>query len=241
MAVDKRIKGRVVKCALSATSMDKSVYKNLWMSPTFMVDRMTLILNRYGIDTVLSHNNFKQEREAWVAAVFLLGLGSIEGSEYWLEINTENGTPDIYAYYLEQVNGNNHRTDLPLEIVDFEDHNETISALIAQKSKKAYPPYYDLIVYARKGGAEIDYDQIFEDAHGIKIPFREIWILSTVTYENDYHLTMVYPYKFQIPFNLNGEYDKHRSQSQLATFLKRGTGTEPHFLGIKEVPLPEIS
>jgi hypothetical protein len=220
--------------------MDKSVYKDIWISPNFMVDRMTLLLEKHSIDTVLSKSQFKQEREGWVAAAFLLGLGSIEGSEYWLEINSENDTPDVYAYYLRHVDGNNHRDILPIEVVDFEEHSENITSLITQKSQKEYPPYFALVVYARKGGAEIDYDAIAENAQKIRIPFREIWILSAISYEDDYRLTMVYPFKLQIPFNLHQEYERHKNQIPLATQLKRGKGTEPTFLGIKEIPFPEI-
>lgn len=210
------------------------------MSPTFMIDRMALLLEKYSVNIILSNNEFKQEREAWVAAAFLLGLGKIEGSEYWLEINTENDTPDIYAYYLKQINGNNHRDVLPLEIVDFEEHSKTIGSLIERKSRNAYPPYFALIVYARKCGAEIDYDKIFEDAQKIKIPFREIWILSAVSYDDDYCLTLIYPAGLQITFNLYKEFEKHKNQISLATMLKRGKGVDPKPLGTKDVPLPEI-
>ncbi len=220
--------------------MKKHGYKNLWMSPNVAITRLNFLIKKYGIQTILNKSIFKHEREAWIAGVFLLGLRHADRKEYWLEIETENGTPDIYGYQLREVDGNYHRDVFNIEIVEWETHGGSIVDIIKNKSIKAYPDYFFLLIYARKGGEVIDYNKTCAEITNLRIPFLEIWVLAATSYNNDYHLTRIYRQKFQIRFNLNLAIIGNKEQTSFATFLNRGKGTEIENLGLIYVPYPEI-
>ncbi len=216
-------------------------YKGIWMSPSIAIKRLDILLERCGNDLKrILANGTKHEREAWVAGVFLLGLNEIQPSQYWLEIVVEEATPDIYGYKIDIINGNYHRGVYNIEITDFEEHSKTIEDIIKQKSFKSYPDYFQLLIYARKGGYLLDYDAIFDSINKISIPFANIFILSASSYEDDYELVQIYPLKWRLSFNLHSVIQKNINQKELATFLKRGSGTDLTNLGVLSLPLPEI-
>jgi DNA-directed RNA polymerase subunit RPC12/RpoP len=49
-------------------------YKGLWMSPSFVIQRMQKIIETHGIREAQSSRRFKQEREAWATAAWSFGL-----------------------------------------------------------------------------------------------------------------------------------------------------------------------
>lgn len=219
--------------------MEKHDYKNLWMSPNVAIVRLSSLINKYGPQKVLKKSIFKHEREAWITALFFLGLKEISGKEYWIEIETRESTPDTYGYYLENINGNYHRRIFNIEITEWEEHSGGIMEIIKNKSNKFYPDFYFLLIYARKNGEIIDYDEIHNKIIELKVPFFEIWVLANSSANNDYHLTEIYRQKFQIRFNLDSALSKNINQISFATFLKRGAGTKLTDLGTVYVPTPE--
>lgn len=215
-------------------------YKNLWMSPNVAINRLKIIIEKYGIGVAIKRNEFRHEREAWIAAVFLLGLRKFDKNEYWLEVETEQSTPDIYGYYIEKIEDKNHRWVCDIEITEREEHGGSIAELIENKSKKSYPRDFYLLIYARKSGELLDYDKIYEAVKRIKIPFSKIFILCCISDDNDYALVEVFPKKYKLEFNLDVAIEGNKDQLAFATFLKRGKGTKPVPLGEIFVPLPEI-
>lgn len=210
------------------------------MSPNAAISRLSSLLAKYGPKTVIGKSEFKHEREAWIAAVFLLGLRQFDKNEYWLEIETEESTPDVYGYYLDNVDGNNHRLVCNLEITEWEEHSKNIIEVIKNKSRKNYPSDFYLLVYARKPGESIDYDQLYEEINKSKIPFAQIWTIACFSDDNDYHLTQIHPKKLQFEFNLDAAIGDNKSQTCFATFLMRGKGTKARPLGEIFVPLPKL-
>lgn len=218
----------------------KHDYKNLWMSPNIAITRLSSLIDKYGIEKILKKSVFKHEREAWVAASFLLGLREVDKREYWIEIETQESTPDIYGYYLDVIKGNFHRRVFNIEIVEWEEHGGDILDIIRNKCKKNYPHDFFLLIYVRRGGEIIRYDDICESIKTISVPFVQIWILAPSSENNDYHLTLIFKNKFQIRFNLNEAIEKNKQQRQFATSLGRGVGTDIKDLGIVYVPFPQI-
>jgi len=220
--------------------MQEHGYKNLWMSPNVAIIRLNLLIEKYGIKTVVRNGLFRHEREAWIAASFLLGWRENNNEEYWLEIEMEEATPDIHGYTLRPLKRGFHREDYNFEIVEWEEHSKGILDVIKKKCKKCYPNYFLLLVYARKRGELIDYEKVHDEIKNNKVPFLDIWILAASSNSNDYHLTRVYRDKFQICFNLNEALKKVNNQSDYATNLGRGGGTDRKNLGVVYVPLPEL-
>lgn len=91
-------------------------YKGLWLSPSFVIHRMQKIIETHGKAEAYSGRRFKQEREAWAAAVWALGLAESQQREYWVEIETEENTPDAKVHRLDQSTGHNRVETYNLEV-----------------------------------------------------------------------------------------------------------------------------
>ena len=68
---------------------------------------MQKIIETHGTRDAESSGRFKKEREAWTPAVWALGLTQIDGREHWVEIETEDNTPDTKVHRLDQSKGHN--------------------------------------------------------------------------------------------------------------------------------------
>ncbi|OGZ66580.1 MAG: hypothetical protein A3C58_02655 [Candidatus Staskawiczbacteria bacterium RIFCSPHIGHO2_02_FULL_34_10] len=225
--------------------MIKKDYKNLWMSPNVVISRLDDLIKKYGLKTVIRKNEFRHEREGWIGGVFLLGLRELGEITYWLEIETEDSTPDVYGSFLDVIETNTGKKGVrenffSIEIVEWEEHGPSIVDLIKNKCKKHYPNNYFLLVYVRRGGKVLDYEKIVEELKGAKIPFAQIWILVPSSNDHDYHLTKIYKGLFQIAFNLNDAIKKNEKQIKFATNMGKGLATEMENLGEISVPLPEL-
>ncbi len=223
----------------------KKGYKNLWLSPNQAIDRLRILIEKYGLETVLRKSIFKHEREAWIGGVFLLGLRDADKREWWIEIETEAATPDIYGFFLDTIDvgiskKGIRRNVMNIEIVEWEPHGAGILDLIGDKCKKAYPADYSLLVYVRRGGEVLNYQVIFEELKKVKVPFLQIWILVPSSYDNDYHLSSIYDKFIQIRFNLDRAIEGNKNQIRFATNTGRGLAANPENLGEIEVLLPEI-
>jgi DNA-directed RNA polymerase subunit RPC12/RpoP len=80
-------------------------YKGVYMSPTIVITRFKSLVEKYGKNKAISDNKFKHEREAWVSAVWALGLNSVSNKEYWIEVETKDNTPDAYVIYFDTITG----------------------------------------------------------------------------------------------------------------------------------------
>ena len=125
-------------------------YSGIYMSLNFAIKRFESAVEKYGYERCLT-GYVKQEREAWIAAVWALCLREETGREYSIEIVTKDQTPDCKVIYLKKSNGDHHRIVSNLEIVEWDDHRPNMMDLVRQKCAKAYPPYFTLIVLARNG------------------------------------------------------------------------------------------
>ena len=83
---------------------------------------MTKIVQTYGLGEAEGSGRFKQEREAWTSAVWALGLSEMNPKDFWVEIVTDEQTPDTRVHYLDQSAGYNHVMTYNVEVVDWETH-----------------------------------------------------------------------------------------------------------------------
>lgn len=221
--------GKMIKATLS--------FKNIWINPAIPIIRIRKLIIKYGIEKVIHDTKLKSEREAWVTAIWALGLIEVANKQYWIEIETENATPDTYLYYLEQIDGNNHRSVASIEVTDWEEHTEDIFEIIKSKCSKFYPNYFTLLVYARNSNKAIELEKIFQNLQQSTVPFGDIWIIGALDFDN-YQLSRVFPERSVIKFNLNESLLKGKGQGDFATFLKRGTGVQFTNLGNLYLPIP---
>src|SRR4051812_23860334 len=82
-------------------------YADLLMSPEYVVKRFERIIGTYGFEGA-TQGRFKREREAWISAVWALGLReTMQPLEYWIEIETREPTPDCKVQFFDTSKGYN--------------------------------------------------------------------------------------------------------------------------------------
>jgi hypothetical protein len=150
------------RCLRCRVPMIKAMagYADLFMSPNIVIRRFETVMGKHGYLGALS-GRVKQEREAWITAVWALGLREITKKQYWIEIETRDQTPDCKVHSLDQSSGCNHILTHNVEVVECDSHRPDISDVITQKCKKAYPSYFVLLVFARNG-KEIMVDELLQ-------------------------------------------------------------------------------
>jgi hypothetical protein len=214
-------------------------YKGIWMSPNFVISRMLKIIATYGYRLAESCRCFKQEREAWTTALWALGLIESHGREYWVEIETEEATPDTKVHALDQSTGNNQIGTYDIEVVDWEEHVDDLMEIIKKKCGRAYPSYFGLLILGRNGKT-IYPDAVIEAISQIKrVTFAEIWMVGRALEDNGrVQMVRFYPHRGDIHFDIRDAMRRNEGQKDFMQPQGRGTGLEIHSLGDMYLPIP---
>lgn len=219
----------------------KDIYKNLWLSPNSAINHFELLAREYGRDNAVKDVQFKQQREAWIVAVSLLGIREISDREYWLEIVVDEETPDIYCYYLDVIDNRNHRRVLNIEVTEWEEHSGDIMEIIKKKARKAYPEYFQLLIYARKVGEKVDVKKLVREMQKINIPFNEVLILIPRSMDGDHLLIGIDTHTQEVnfvKFNFKKAMDNSKAQVEFVKSLGRGSRKGGVDLGKFFLPIP---
>jgi hypothetical protein len=213
-------------------------YKGLWLSPSFVIHRMRKIIETHGIPEANSSRRFKQEREAWTTAVWALGLTEMHKRNYWIEIETEDSTPDTKVHRLDQSSGHNKIETYNVEVVDWESHVDDVMQVIRQKCERAYPSYFWLLILGRNGKT-LDLDSTIEVVRELRVPFAEIWIIGRPEEAmQKRQMVRLYPEKWDLIFDLARALKESEKQTEIMRPGKRGTGTDAYPLGSSYLPIP---
>jgi hypothetical protein len=198
---------------------------------------MRTISETVGHERARRDGRFKKEREAWTTAWFALALSRLKSDEWWIEIETADSTPDTRLRQLDQSSGNNIIQTRNIEVVDWEENVDDIMDVIRKKCKRAYPNHYLLLVNARHGGKELNFDQVIEEMRTVRSPFLEVWIVALVG-PDDLKVVRVAPGAFPIDLKIRAELEKASKQTPFIKRGIRGTGTEIYDLGLTYLPIP---
>jgi hypothetical protein len=214
-------------------------YKGLWMSPSFVIHRMQKIVETHGTREAQSSRRFKQEREAWTTAVWALGLKQMHERDHWVEIETEDNTPDTKVHRLDQSSQHINIETYNIEVVDWEQHVDDPMQVIQQKCVRAYPPYFWLLITGRSGKV-LDPSTIIEATRGTRVPFVEIWIVGRALADrNRMQMVRLFPGRADVAFDLNHALQQTEKQAEFMRPMQRGSGTEVRSLGDLYLPIPE--
>jgi len=226
------------KCMTCDVSMvqETTSYKGLWMSPHFVLARMKLLIEKYGYQDATANGRFKKEREAWTSAMYALGLSEMQNRQWWVEIETEEQTPDTKVHYMDQSSGRNCIQTQSLEVVDWEEHVDDAVTVIKQKCQRAYPAYFCLLVLARNG-RNLDVEMLIREVLSERVPFGEIWIIGCLS-EGLMTMVRIFPSTFRLDFETVQSLGKLGGQHDIMRKLQRGTSTELQELGFVYLPLP---
>lgn len=208
------------------------------MSPSFVMHRMQKIIYTHGIREAVSNRRFKQEREAWASAVWALGLTERDQREHWVEIETEENTPDTKVHRLDQSTGHNRIETYNIEVVDWEEHVDDLMQIIQQKCARAYPSDFGLLILGRSGRA-IDPNAVMEALRNIRVPFAEIWIVGrSLEDRNRVQMVRLFPDRSEVLFDPGRALNRTENQKEFMQPEGRGTGTDIHLRGDIYLPIP---
>ena len=155
---------------------------NIFFSPTKALQRMAGVYKRDGITQGLKADAFKPVREAWAAAVFLLGYSQITKSQYWLRENPKkNEAPDIFAISIRAPLPSEKgasREIMEIEVCEYDEHAKTnIADHIKEKLRgKVYNLSTFLLCYVHTKGQTKLID-VIDGLKNVNILIREIWLL----------------------------------------------------------------
>lgn len=218
--------------------------ENFYMSPFFVIERFKRIVEKQGPEEALNSVKFKAEREAWITAVFLLGLSKGKQDEHWVGINPDDSTPDTYGVQFLPYGKGLERRIMNFEIFEWEKHskNSLFEAILNKLKCKNYPDYFWLLAYVHgHEGEGLNPEEIFQTLKDRKIPIGSIWMLSSILSENngDHVIVQLYPRRGQVSFNYLAEAEKRKGQTELIQATGRGISQEFKRMGIKHIPLPK--
>lgn len=155
----------------------------IFYSPAKATQRMQGVYEMAGKDLGIKSTAFQPVREAWAAAVFLLGYSQITKAQYWLSENPKKHlAPDIFAITFKEPELPRQRgvsrVIMEIEVCDYDEHARTsLPEHIKNKLKdKSYYPDTFLLCYVHLKGQTKLID-VIEGLNDIKTSVREIWLL----------------------------------------------------------------
>lgn len=162
----------------------------------------------------------------------------MHGREYWIEIETEDSTPDTKVHRLDQSGGHNKIETYNVEVVDWKQHVDDPIQIVQRKCARAYPPYFWLVILGRSGKV-IDPNTVIEAIHGARVPFVEIWIVGRALEDrNRMQMVRLFPGRADVVFDLSDALRRSDKQKDVMRPGKRGTGTEIYSLSDVYLPIP---
>lgn len=155
----------------------------IFYSPAKAIQRMQGTYDMVGAGVGTTSSTFQPVREAWAAAVFLLGYSQITKTEYWLSENPKKHlAPDVFAIAFREPESPKQRgvsrEVMEIEVCEYDEHSEiTLPELLKVKLKnKSYNSSTFILCYVHMEG-EMKLIDVIEGIKDIKTTAREIWLL----------------------------------------------------------------
>lgn len=211
-----------------------------YLSPCHQFDRLRALRERYGDREVLTGLRFQQEREAWVAAAFLMGYGELTGRFWWLTICPAI-TPGIIAISPRRGERGWVAERLSFAVLEYEDHAPLagVAAAISGTLRDWTLPANDrLVCHVRhRAGEVLDTGAVAAQLARMDLPATEIWLVGSVESDqsDDYVVSRLRPE----PWERRLSYLQHCSETPQLAILDTGQGSSealPH--GFMEIALP---
>jgi len=211
-----------------------------YFSPCFQFDRFRAIREQYGDKEVLTQKRFQKEREAWIAAAFLMGYSERTDQFWWLTICPEI-LPDIIAITPRKEPQGWIADRMNLEIFEYEHHAPVagVAAAIVRKLRnKAYPTDYRLICYvSHRAGEAFNTGEVAAQLQGRTLPVAEIWVVGSVESDqsDEYVVSRLHPE----PWEQRLSYGQYCAETPQIAILDAGQGSSEEVRhGFMEIDLP---
>lgn len=210
-----------------------------YFSPCFQLQRFVGLQQKHGEEAFRSRK-FQAEREAWIAAVFLLGYRQLSQQDWWLQQPDED-PPDIIAVAISDGAHGRKVERVNVEIFEYEHHtraDDLAGAITKKLARKAYPRDYRLVCYVH--GHEKEPFTPIEVTEKIKATnprIGEIWVVTSILTDDpeDYVVVRVYP--DAIGYAVDYERVCEETTQMEMIYPSWGRGNDVEF-GVQKVKLP---
>lgn len=204
---------------------------------------------QYGVEPkkVIKDRTYAITREAWISAVFLLGLKEITKQMWWLRVNPEeNSAEDIYASSYKPINESGSiQYVLSIQVFQHTAYNKgSVIEGIKKKLKKTDLSNCVLVCYLIKDEF-LEWKKLHEEIKKLKPSASEIWIIGNIG-NRKMIIFQVYPYLNHAEIDINAVSISKNEPKFIKPYqvskkesLKKGTYIHP--LGKVVVLKPDFS
>jgi hypothetical protein len=221
----------------------KSIYpSDIFLSPNLAIKRMNQLVQKYGMSNALTDGRFKEEREAAITALFLLGYRLLLGRDFWIGICQDDPPDNIAVSPQKRANGRGMvKQIINIEIFEWEGHSaKTLTQAIREKMKgKNYPKDYLLLCQVRRPGERANVEEYYQDLQRETPNVSEVWLVSSIEDDQyDHVIVRLYPAIAEKRFNLSEQLEAAKNQTPCLRELGRGIMDHPEPMDDTHLPLP---
>ena len=221
----------------------KSIYPpDIFLSPNLAIERMNQLVQKYGKSNAFTEGRFKEEREAAITAVFLLGYRLLLKRDFWIGVCQDDPPDNIAVSPQKRASGRGmEKHIINIEIFEWEGHSARgLPQAIRDKLKaKNYPQDYFLLCQVRRPGEMANLEECYQDLNREKPGVSEVWLVSSIEDNQfDHVIVCLYPSRAEIPFTLSEQLDATKNQPPCLRELGRGIMDHPEPTDDTHLPLP---
>ncbi len=151
-------------------------------------------------EAVLKDRKFKVTREAWTAAMYLLGISKNSGNDWWLTPVTDNsGSPDFYCYSFIRNRSDKYtiKERIKLEVFEWrkeEKADNFLDALKRIKLDKIVDREITLVCYIRRNSKVPPAVKLKEQIKKCSVRVKDVWYLGNIDPDGKmWRVTQLYP------------------------------------------------
>jgi hypothetical protein len=223
--------------------MAKGIYPpDIFLSPNLVITRMNQLVQKYGVAKATTDGQFKEEREAAITALFILGYRILLQRDFWIGIPQDDPPDNIIVSPQKRVNGRGlEKYFRNVEVFEWEGHSQnTLPQAIREKlNGKKYPEDYYLVCQIRRPGDKSNVEDWVQDLQRNKPGVSEVWIVSSIENDSfDHVISRLYPNIAEQRFRLLEQLDASKSQVPCLREMGRGIMDKPEPTHDAHLPLP---
>jgi len=173
-------------------------------------------------EEVLKDRKFKVTREAWIAAMYLLGRSKSDNKDWWLApVTDKSGSPDFYCYSFVRNKSDEHtvRERIKLEVFEWrkeEKVDNLLEALKRIKLDKIIDPEITIVCYIRRDFAVPPAVELKNQIEKFSVKVKDVWYLGNIDPEGKmWRVTQLYPNNMAVDLN----YDEILATKESYSFL----------------------
>ena len=173
-------------------------------------------------DIVLENRRYKLTLEAWISAMFLIGIGKETRTDWWLNpVKDNSGSPDFncYTFIRDTLRESTSKPRIKLEVFEWrKEQTETdfIEALRKIKLNKIVDPQLAIVCYIRRNTTLSSAVELNAQLKKLSPRVKDIWYLADVSKDSKtWRLTQIFPNTLAIDL----DYDQILKMKEKRSFI----------------------